>query len=167
MPPETCSRVHTHTHTHSNNRSLKSQKALQSKYSSNLHSRHQESRKNPWRRCYISKVRLILLKDSSCINKKGCLSRLFHLNSRAIYVSILWILRKQDWGKCKMGTVVRMGQKIILQKTDIPLDHVPHAFFPKSPAILLRRQNPYPGFVFLPYSITSPNTTTELHVLPS
>lgn len=156
MPPEARLRMHVHIHRHIHNRSLKSQAALQSKHGSNLHSRHQESLKNPWRGCFISKVRLILSKDSACINKKGCLSSMLHFNSRAIYISILWILRKQDWGKCRMGTAVRTGQKIIVQKRNKhPTGScTTHAFFPKPLAILLRRPNPYPSLVFLSYSIT-------------
>ena len=58
-----CTRTRTHTHP-----ILTSQGALYSKYSSHLYSRHQESLKHPWGCQYISKVKLTVFRDCSCIN---------------------------------------------------------------------------------------------------
>lgn len=125
---------------------------------------HQERLKHPRRCHYISKVRLILFKEHSCITFKTCFSGMFHLNSGAIYIPIMWNLRKQDWGKCGMGTTVRVGQRITFQKRNRPLDLAPCirskvAFFPFFVGKILISVLCSP-----PPHHNLPNTTTELHV---
>ena len=90
------------------------------------------------------------------------------LNSRAISMPIIWNLRKQDWGKCGIGTVVVAGTENPLSKEEPPLDLAPWMHSIRSSLLSLKKAKFLSQlYVFLSHPIAFPHTTTELRVLPS